>query len=118
MQEAGPTQANLQNVSLMKTNLKGAIVVNANLQGASLHEANLQSAGLVGADLRGAALYRANLQGAYLHGIKNWTLDQIKSANQWGFAHYDPDLREALGLSPEETIKPDVSPHPDSDQPS
>jgi len=56
-------------------------------------------------DLSRADLSRADLIGAYLRGAKELTLEQVKSANYWQEAKYDPDFREELGLPPESTIE-------------
>jgi hypothetical protein len=113
--------ANLEAANLWKANLRDAFLLNANLQGALLWKVNLQDADLSSAKLQGALLDGANLQGANLTDanlveIKGWTLKQIKSASNWDEAHYSHDLREALGLPPEETIEEHTD--PDSDKPT
>jgi uncharacterized protein YjbI with pentapeptide repeats len=105
--------ATLRGAKLEAAVLRAAVLQFANLQGASLTEANLQTAVLQGANLQGA-----RLQGANLRRITGWTLEQIKSASYWKDAHYSPDLREALGLPPEETNEPDPSPDPESGEPT
>lgn len=105
------THAKLQNANLEKANLRGAGLVDANLQNTNLERANLQKADLEGANLQGAHLRRANLRGAkfwyiYLSDTelaeaKEKSLANLKSAQGWEEAYYDPEIREWLGLPPE-----------------
>ena len=109
------TGANLQRAYLPYANLLGADLSGADLQGADLTQAKLAHADLTGANLQDVNLLGANLPGADLSGIEGRALKQIKSAKGWESARYSPDLREALGLPPEEPIESAASPDPDSD---
>jgi Pentapeptide repeats (8 copies) len=118
LEGADLSSANLTSVALICANLQGADLRTANLQGANLFYANLQGAELICTNLQYAKLQGADLFGASLLLITGWTLEGIKSATRWETAHYDPDLRKALGLPPEETIEPDALSHPDPDKPT
>jgi uncharacterized protein YjbI with pentapeptide repeats len=115
LQSAVLRGANLQAAVLRGANLQAAVLQAAvlqvaNLQGASLTKANLQTAVLQGANLQGARLQSANLR-----RITGWTPEQIKAAIDWEAAHYSPDVRETLGLPPEETTESEASSDSDSD---
>ena len=67
-------------------------------------DANLQAL-LINTDLQGAVFWGANLQGANLREAKlrdaqGLTPDQIRSAESWESAIFSDDLRETLGLPP------------------
>ncbi len=93
-------EANLERAYLMYANLKEADLLLVNLKEANLISANLIEAYLAGANLLGANLLGANLLRANLEGVKNCTPDQIKAAKNWDKAHYSPEFRQQLGLSP------------------
>ncbi len=130
LEKAELVSANLKLANFEDANFKGANFQRANLQGdkfqdanlryvnlqhASLQEANFQKAKLKGANLLYANFQRANLnlaeldeanlQGAILRGAKNLTPEQVKKANNWESAHYDPEFRATLGLPPEAESK-------------
>jgi len=69
----------------------------ANLGNACLEEADLVRSNLERASLSGAGLYDADLEGTI--GL---TVQQVKSANNWELAHYDPEFRRRLGLPDEQ----------------
>ena len=97
--------SHLQGAVLIKANLQGAVLSGANLQRADLTKANLQSAFLEETNLQSADLREANLQGAILikadlQNAQGLTPDQIRSAESWESAIFSDDLREALGLPP------------------
>lgn len=104
-------RASLNCADLGYAKLDFAILQNASLKGAKLDGAKLDFARLNGASFEGASLDRAtlyfaslegaDLRGASLKGTRNMTPAQIKKANNWQLAHYDPDFREKLGLPPE-----------------
>lgn len=75
--------------------------------GCDLRDADLQGANLKGADLKGADLKRTNLRGANLDSAdltkaKNLTPSQVKQADNWNKAKYDPDFKKLLDSVPEE----------------
>jgi len=78
--------------------LKKADLQEANLQEAKLQEAKLQEAYLQGANLQQANLMGANLQGADLRKVKGLISEQLEMAMNWDKAHYEPEVREYLGL--------------------
>ncbi|AFZ26828.1 putative low-complexity protein [Cylindrospermum stagnale PCC 7417] len=89
-------RANLERAAFKSTNLSGT-----NLSGTNLSGAVLAGANLAGADLAGANLYFAKLSGADLAGAKNLTPEQVKNADDWQQACYEPEFRNTLGLPPE-----------------
>jgi uncharacterized protein YjbI with pentapeptide repeats len=111
--------AKLQSVNLEGANLEGANLEDAKLQGANLKGANLKGAKLEDAKLQGANLENANLEDANLKiahfgcikyritqiiqctdlsNTKNLTPEQVKQANNWQQASYNPEFRKKLGL--------------------
>ncbi|AFY91908.1 pentapeptide repeat-containing protein [Chamaesiphon minutus] len=90
-------RANLEGANLEGANLEGAILLLANFKGAYLSKANLQAchghanfagaylskANFEGADLEGANLEGANLQRANFYEVRNLTIEQLHSANNW-----------------------------------
>lgn len=73
--------------------------------GCDLRDADLQGANLKGADLKGADLKSTNLQGADLDDAdltkaKNLTTDQVKQAENWNKAKYDPAFKKLLDSAP------------------
>ncbi len=104
--------AELIEANLIGTNLEGANLIGANLEGANLQGANLMGANLFGATLESCKLDGANLFGTDFTGAAFW-IDtstpikdnpfvprQIKSAENWETAKYDPEIRVLLGLDP------------------
>jgi uncharacterized protein YjbI with pentapeptide repeats len=86
----------LTNTSLGNTNLSSAILIGANLRGATLSKANLSKADLSGADLYQVNLAGANLNKTDLRKIKNLNITQIKQAENWILAIYDPEIDRLL----------------------
>jgi uncharacterized protein YjbI with pentapeptide repeats len=82
----------MTNASLGNTNLTGAILIGANLRGATLSKANLTKSDLSGADLFDVNLVGANLNKADLRKVKNLNITQIKQAQNWLLAIYDPEI--------------------------
>lgn len=93
--------------------LADSLLTDADLEQADLWGADLDHAGIVGADLRGASLADADLQGAYLvgadltntdikyahlEGAQGLTTDQLRSAQNWCEAYFDPGQIQMLGL--------------------
>lgn len=93
--------------------LADSLLTDANLEQADLWGADLDHAGMVGANLRGASLANANLQGAYLVGAdltntdikyahleeaQGLTADQLRTAQNWCEAYFDPGQIQLLGL--------------------
>jgi uncharacterized protein YjbI with pentapeptide repeats len=107
------TRANLSSSSLYEatfsstTNNETGEVTRANLlwaelYNASLVNANLESAILTRANLRQADLLNTNIQGADLAAailieVRNLTLDQLQSTQNWQAAFYDSEWRSQLG---------------------
>ncbi|GJD22913.1 hypothetical protein RIVM261_078690 [Rivularia sp. IAM M-261] len=90
--------ANLSNAELMSAELNGADLGEAKLIGAILMGSDLRDTELAGANLRNAE-FACNLDCTNLKGAKNITPEQIKEAENWQSACYDPDFRIKLGLS-------------------
>jgi len=100
------TKANLQRAKLSHAKLQLAPLYYAQLQGAILNNAQMDCARLQDAELKGAYLHsarlrEANLQNAKLQGAVAIEVEQIKSAEYWQYAHYDPKFRRQLGLPDE-----------------
>ncbi len=92
--------AKLTNTSLGNANLNGAILIGANLRGATLSKANLTKADLSGADLYQANLSSTNLNKTDLRKVKNLNIIQIKQAQNWHLATYDPEIDRLLKETP------------------
>ena len=107
------TNANLSRTNIKKSNLRGAKLWDANLWHSNLNEAqlwnadlscaNLSRANLKGTDFRNANLSDvdlsyADLSHANFKGAENLTPEQVKVANNWHKADYDPEFRKQLGL--------------------
>jgi uncharacterized protein YjbI with pentapeptide repeats/DNA-binding PadR family transcriptional regulator len=103
--------ANLEGANLEGANLGKAMLIGANLEGAYLSKANLQTclghhANFTGAYLSNANLGRADLEGANLEGanlqranfieVRNLTIEQLHSANNWEQALNIPDYINPL----------------------
>jgi uncharacterized protein YjbI with pentapeptide repeats len=95
-------EANLVGANLDRVKLNNSILTKANLRQAHLNFANLSNANLDGAnlskaDLSGEDLYQVNLAGTNLNKtdlrkIKNLNITQIKQAQNWILAIYDPEI--------------------------
>ena len=96
----------LTNTSLGNTNLTGAILIGANLRGATLSKANLTRADLSGADLYRVNLCGANLNKADMRKIRNLDIVQVKLAQNWMLAIYDPEVDKLL--KSESVVKPTI----------
>jgi uncharacterized protein YjbI with pentapeptide repeats len=97
----------LTNTSLGNTNLTGAILIGANLRGATLSKANLTKADLSGADLYQTNLCGANLNKTDLRKIRNLDIVQVKLAQNWMLAIYDPEVDKLLKSEPvSQRLKP------------
>ncbi|MBD1804087.1 pentapeptide repeat-containing protein [Microcoleus sp. FACHB-SPT15] len=96
LSDADFSLANLSQANLSQANLSQANLSRANLSQANLSQANLLGANLSGANLSGANLFKSNFK-----NTKNLTPEQVKVAENWDKAIYDPDFREQLGLPPE-----------------
>jgi uncharacterized protein YjbI with pentapeptide repeats len=86
----------MTNTSLGNTNLTGAILIGANLRGATLSKANLTKADLSGADLYQVNLCGANLNKTDMRKIRNLDIVQVKLAQNWMLAIYDPEVDKLL----------------------
>lgn len=100
-------EADLDEVSLLMANLRGANLIEANLRGATLYGANLYAADLSRANLLKANLYAANLSGADLSranlSMANLTGADFGMANLYAAlisqTHFDDvNLSEVKGL--------------------
>jgi uncharacterized protein YjbI with pentapeptide repeats len=95
--------------------LRNSILTDADLRDADLLGADLQQAGMIGADLRGASLANADLRNAslvrtrldgadlkyaHLEGALGLTPDQVRVADNWCEAFYDPAQLARLELPP------------------
>jgi BTB/POZ domain-containing protein KCTD9 len=92
------SEAKLNNAHLNGANLNGANLNHASLIGSELIFTNLMDADLSSADLNGANLTSADLSGANLVEAKNINIEQVKKANNWQKACYDPEWRQKLEL--------------------
>jgi uncharacterized protein YjbI with pentapeptide repeats len=104
LEGANLEDAFLISANLEGANLKGALLISANLQGAFLISANLKGANLKGANLKGTKLecvknYKNEIICTDLSNTKNLTPEQVKQANNWEQATYDPEFRKKLGLA-------------------
>jgi kumamolisin len=93
----------LVNSFLTSADLEGADLLGANLRGSSLVDTDLRGASLANADLKGAAMARAKLDGAEikyadLTEAQGLTDDQLRAADGWCEAFYDPKQIQILGL--------------------
>jgi len=113
--------SNLQNADFSNADLSGAKIsdadlTNTNLTLANLTGANLKHARLFGTNLTKAELAQANFQQADLEGanfredVKNITLEQVKSANNWEKAYYSDSLSQKLGLTENQSVLQNVNP--------
>jgi uncharacterized protein YjbI with pentapeptide repeats len=90
----------LIDASLGNTNLSSAILIGANLRGATLSKANLTKADLSGANLDRVNLTDANLSKTDFRKTKNLEIAQIKQAQNWMLAIYDPEFDRLLKVEP------------------
>ncbi len=112
--------SNLQNADFSNADLLGAKIsdadlTNTNLTLANLTGANLKHARLFGTNLTKADLAQANFQQADLEGanfredVKNFTLEQVKSANNWEKAYYSDSLSQKLGLTENQNVLQNIN---------
>jgi uncharacterized protein YjbI with pentapeptide repeats len=93
--------AKLMGADLTFANLEGSDLTFTKLMGADLAFANFEGADFEGAELMGADLREADFREHPYYGqVKNLTPQQIKEADNWEQAYYDPDFRKELGLPP------------------
>jgi uncharacterized protein YjbI with pentapeptide repeats len=88
--------ADLRRCNLDHALLSGATLNRADLGGASLWQADLAGACLGEVNLQGARLDHADLRGADLRGA------DLARASVWGAHVEGTDLRETIGLGPEQ----------------
>jgi uncharacterized protein YjbI with pentapeptide repeats len=121
LSNANLTGTSLRQTNLNKANLNGTMLDRARLDRASISSATLANAILIKADLRqtnlsksnltrvdfsGANLYRtdfteANVNKADFRNALNLTVAQIKQAQNWQLAIYDPEFdREVRAIDP------------------
>lgn len=96
--EADFAYADIVGANFSGSNLEGAKFINADLKRAIFRSAVLLRAVFKQADITDAEFVNANLQYANLQLAKGMQADQIKSANNYQLAYYDPEWLEALGL--------------------
>jgi uncharacterized protein YjbI with pentapeptide repeats len=89
-------KADFSNAILVQAQLNRAILTDANLAKANLRNANLVEADLRNADLKDAVLTGANLAGADLRSVRNLTVAQVQTAQNWQQAQYDEAFRKQL----------------------
>ena len=89
----------LTNASEPHSNLNSTHLWNADLSRANLSRADLKDTDFRNANLSNADLSHADLSNANFRGAENLTPEQIKAANNWERADYDPEFRKQLGLS-------------------
>ena len=104
---ANLNEVRLDGANLSGANLSGASLTNANLLGANLiganfYEANLSGAKFGDANMDGARFNHADLSMADFQEAKNLVPGQVEFAKNYEKAQYDPDLRQQLGLPPEQ----------------
>ena len=95
--------AQLSKVYLSGSILQDAYLNYADLSGARLFEANLDGANLAGAkfikaDLTKASLNKADIYKADFSQASGLDEEQIKEANSWQYATYEPEFHKRLGL--------------------
>ncbi|MFM6022683.1 MAG: pentapeptide repeat-containing protein, partial [Dolichospermum sp.] len=109
LQKADLEKAELQNASLYKANFEKAQLPDAKFQGADLENTNFKDAIICGDIFDESTSSKkticanfsgANFSGANFIGAQNLTPEQVKSANNWEKACYDPALRIKLNLPP------------------
>ena len=91
-------EADLTRAVLWGADLRGADLTRADLWGADLQRTDLGGVNLTKAKLVGTKLTGADLTEARLYDVKELTVDQLKKAKNWVFAHYDGKWLDKLGL--------------------
>ena len=105
--EVDLTGANLKNILFSKSTIFppgfDPAKHNAHLvgPGAKLKDISLSQFDLGEVDLTGADLTNANLTETNLSKVKGLTVEQVKKAEYWEGAKYEPGFRKKLGLLPE-----------------
>jgi hypothetical protein len=102
------SESNLKQARLVGADLRGAKFCIAFVRGADLSSAVLTDADLSAADLAGCKLTKAlltaanlkdaNLARADLRGIRGATPEQIRAAENWRKAIFDPEMARALEI--------------------
>jgi uncharacterized protein YjbI with pentapeptide repeats len=93
--------AELSAANLRRAHLEGANLSQAYLERAMLMAAHLERATLCDANLEGAYLYEAHFDGAdlaqaNLERASGLTVEQVKAAQNWTSARFDPEFRQKL----------------------
>jgi uncharacterized protein YjbI with pentapeptide repeats len=106
LNHANLSAVDFSNAKLRFADLSGADLSNADLSGANLSHANLSNANLHGANLSNANLSNANLNHAKLTytditstnfvNAQNLTTQQVRVANNWDKAEYNPEFSRLL----------------------
>lgn len=79
--------------------LEGADFRETDLTRASFKNADLTKVNFRNANLEGVVFLRANLKDAVFQGAKAININQIKQAENWQLAKFDPDICAQLGLA-------------------
>jgi uncharacterized protein YjbI with pentapeptide repeats len=98
------SEADISHSDLYDAKLENAVLRKANLQRAILWGANLRGADLSDADLSGAYLFKADLTGTSISGAKflgarGLVVSQVKKADGWQRATFDPEFRKQISPS-------------------
>ena len=101
LEEAVLRGAELSGANLRRAHLEGANLTQAYLERAILMAAHLERASLCEANLEGAYLYEAHFDGADLREARleratGLAVGQVKAAQNWDSAHFDPEFRQML----------------------
>ncbi len=93
--------AELSGANLRRAHLEGANLTEAYLERAILMAAHLEHASLAEANLEGAYLYEAHFDGADLRDARlerasGLAVEQVKAAQNWASARFDPEFRQML----------------------
>lgn len=86
--------ANLQSSNFSNSGFHGALLQNANFQGANLQGTRFRNANLQGTNFKDADIQEANFGEAI--GL---TVEQVKAAQNWEKAIYNPEFAIELGLN-------------------
>lgn len=100
LRQANFYRANLTASRFWKAQLEGTNFTESDLRNADMEAANLQGADLQGASLSNCRFTDANLHQANFTGVKGLTIAQVKAAQNWETALFDPQFSARL---PEDT---------------
>jgi uncharacterized protein YjbI with pentapeptide repeats len=92
------TYAEIKEAKFLSADLSGANFSNSNLENADFSGADLSEASMIDANVKNANFSNANLQAAKLFLVRELQVDQLKAANNYLLAFYDPELINELKL--------------------